>query len=237
MDTEDEEEEKFISRAPTKRKSAETKSERLTGELVKRSGTGETKFVPDVKDEGEEESIFSTPIKRQSTDTKHRKGPQQNLARTAHKTYVAHRTHAAHKTHVPHRLNTAHRSHVAHRTHTAHMTHTACETHTAHRTCTPMDTQSTPSSLVSRREGLAYEDMIMGIHPAYSLECIKFFLRSTKGQKIQVKDNFPDLQLFHDHVKLYRKTERYGEPIFSDWETYRLQKMLVKIRSQLESAD
>ncbi|TWW60983.1 hypothetical protein D4764_05G0010730 [Takifugu flavidus] len=104
-----------------------------------------------------------------------------------------------------------------------------------------MDTQSTQSSLVGThiREASAHiDDVKVEVRPGYHLDKIKWFLRVTKGQRsVQVEDHFPDLQLFHDHVRMYMKMERYGAPAFNDRETYRLKKILVKIRSQFESSD
>ncbi|TWW54492.1 Transposon TX1 uncharacterized 82 kDa protein ORF 1, partial [Takifugu flavidus] len=49
--------------------------------------------------------------------------------------------------------------------------------------------------------------------------------RTTKGQRsVQLEDHFSDLQLFHDHVKMFMRMERYGEPAFTDREMYRLKK-------------
>ncbi|TWW67092.1 hypothetical protein D4764_02G0001330 [Takifugu flavidus] len=104
---------------------------------------------------------------------------------------------------------------------------------------TPMDTHSTQSSLVGTQEASVHgDDVKVEVRPGYCLERIKFFLRTTKGQRsVQLEDHFSDLQLFHDHVKMFMRMERYGEPAFTDRETYRLKKMLVKIRSQFESSD
>ncbi|TWW67340.1 hypothetical protein D4764_02G0003810 [Takifugu flavidus] len=52
-----------------------------------------------------------------------------------------------------------------------------------------------------------------------------------KGQRsVQLEDYFSDLQLFHDHVKMFMRMERYGEPAFTDREMYRLKKMLLTQR-------
>ncbi|TWW78214.1 Transposon TX1 uncharacterized 149 kDa protein ORF 2, partial [Takifugu flavidus] len=92
---------------------------------------------------------------------------------------------------------------------------------------------------VQRGEASAHSDDVkVEERPGYHLDKIKWFLRVTKGQRsVQVEDHFPDLQLFHDHVRMYMKMERYGAPAFNDRETYRLKKILVKIRSQFESSD
>lgn len=65
-----------------------------------------------------------------------------------------------------------------------------------------------------------------------------FFLRILKGQRsVQVENYFPGLQLFGASVKHFMKTESYGETSFTDREMYRLRKLMVKLRSQLESAN
>ncbi|TWW81739.1 Transposon TX1 uncharacterized 82 kDa protein ORF 1 [Takifugu flavidus] len=125
-------------------------------------------------------------------------------------------------------------------THSLQDTHSPQDTHSLQDMHgTPMDTQSTQSSLVGIQEASAHgDDAKVEVRPGYCLERIKFFLRTTKGQRsVQLEDHFSDLQLFHDRVKMFMRMERYGEPAFTDREMYRLKKMLVKIRSQFESSD
>ncbi|TWW73484.1 Transposon TX1 uncharacterized 82 kDa protein ORF 1 [Takifugu flavidus] len=87
--------------------------------------------------------------------------------------------------------------------------------------------KSTDTKVNNDKEASAHDDDVkVEVHPGYHLEKIKWFLRVTKGQRsVQVEDQFPDLQLFQDHVKMYMKMEGYGEPCFTNRETYRLKKM------------
>ncbi|TWW77610.1 Transposon TX1 uncharacterized 82 kDa protein ORF 1 [Takifugu flavidus] len=121
-------------------------------------------------------------------------------------------------------------------THSPQDTHSLQDTHSSQDMHgTPMDTQSTQTSLVDTQEASGHSDDVkVEVRPGYHLEKIKWFLRVTKGQRsVQVEDHFPDLQLFHDRVRMFMRMERYGEPAFTDREMYRLKKMLIKIRSQL----
>lgn len=73
----------------------------------------------------------------------------------------------------------------------------------------------------------------------YSMLSIKKFLKSTKGARnVRLENVFPDLQLFIDSVKNFQKSsESAGEKIFTDQERFRLKKLVLKVRRQLEDGD
>ncbi|TWW77349.1 hypothetical protein D4764_12G0007390 [Takifugu flavidus] len=110
---------------------------------------------------------------------------------------------------------------------------------------TPMDTQSSLLDTQERdssrdiQEASGYnDDMQVEVYHVYSLAKIRSFLRTTKGMRsVQVEDYFPDLQLFQESIKLYMKNGDFGQPSFTHQEMYLLKKLMVKLRSQLESAD
>ena len=68
----------------------------------------------------------------------------------------------------------------------------------------------------------------------YSFLRIRTFLQTTKGMRaVKVEDYFPDLQLFQDSVKfLMKNTGSLGRPQFTVPETFRLKKLLQKVRAQ-----
>ncbi|TWW78313.1 hypothetical protein D4764_11G0004340 [Takifugu flavidus] len=58
-----------------------------------------------------------------------------------------------------------------------------------------------------------------------------------KNTDTKVEDYFPDLQHFQESTKYFMKTGSFGQVSFTDQELYRLKKLLLKVRSRLESAD
>lgn len=73
----------------------------------------------------------------------------------------------------------------------------------------------------------------------YSMLSIKKFLKSTKGARnVKIENVFPDLQLFIDSVKTFQKSsESAGEKVFTDQEIYRLKKLVLKAKRQLEDGE
>ena len=69
----------------------------------------------------------------------------------------------------------------------------------------------------------------------YPFTKLRSFLQDTKGMRsVRVDDFFPDLKMFLDSVKLFMKnTDRADQLFFSDQETYRLKKLMLKVRSQI----
>ena len=76
-------------------------------------------------------------------------------------------------------------------------------------------------------------------HSRYSPAEIKSFLRKTKGSRmVKVEDHFPDLNMFVESAKpLTRKSGNTGDDSLTEQEGYRLKKLLLKIRPQLEGDD
>lgn len=75
-------------------------------------------------------------------------------------------------------------------------------------------------------------------HPLYRPEKTRWFLRTMKGQRaVQVEDYFPDLRCFLDSVKHFMTLDELAGPCLNEREVYRLKKMFVKVRAQLDSAD
>ena len=65
---------------------------------------------------------------------------------------------------------------------------------------------------------------------------INKFLQNTKGARnVQVEEVFPDLQLFIDSVKAFRRSHGVlEEKAFTGQETDRLKKLLQKVKQQLD---
>jgi len=53
------------------------------------------------------------------------------------------------------------------------------------------------------------------------------------ARNVKLECAFPDLQLFVDSVKNYQN-ESVGEKVFNDQEFYRLKKLVLKAKRQLE---
>ncbi len=69
----------------------------------------------------------------------------------------------------------------------------------------------------------------------YSFMRIGTFLQDTKGvRSVKVERFFPNLKLFHDSVRLFMKnTESIGQLTLTDQESFRLKKLMQKVRAQI----
>lgn len=88
----------------------------------------------------------------------------------------------------------------------------------------------------SDADSLASSQSLPLKNSGYSMLSIKKFLKSTKGAKnVKIESMFPDLQLFIDSVKNFKKSsESAGEKVFTDQEIFRLKKLVLKVKRQLE---
>ncbi|KAI2647384.1 Transposon TX1 uncharacterized 82 kDa protein [Labeo rohita] len=82
---------------------------------------------------------------------------------------------------------------------------------------------------------LASSQSLSQIKGGYTMASIKNFLKNTKGARnIKIETAFPDLQLFIDSVWSCQKQTENGGESFTDQEFYRLKKLVLKAKRQLE---
>lgn len=69
----------------------------------------------------------------------------------------------------------------------------------------------------------------------FSFTRIRAFLQETKGMRsVKVENYSTDLKLFLDSAKLFMKsTDSIRQPTFTDQESFRLKKVLQKVRAQI----
>ncbi|XP_023284603.1 receptor-type tyrosine-protein phosphatase F-like [Seriola lalandi dorsalis] len=94
----------------------------------------------------------------------------------------------------------------------------------------PVSLLCTDYKLLSKDSDSEEENMQVEMQSGYSFVRVRTFLKETKGMRVKVEEYFPDLQLFHDSVRLFLKNAgRVGQPSFTDPEIFRLKKLLLKV--------